>query len=55
MGIWPQEAVDKIQQYMATYVPITETILFEDGEHEGLPIGNYVSQYFANIYLNELD
>lgn len=34
---------------------LTETILFEDGEHEGLPIGNYVSQYFANIYLNELD
>ena len=31
------------------------TILFDDGEHEGLPIGNYVSQYFANIYLNELD
>lgn len=31
------------------------TILFDDGEHDGLPIGNYVSQYFANIYLNELD
>ena len=34
---------------------LTYTILFEDGEHDGLPIGNYVSQYFANIYLNELD
>lgn len=34
---------------------LTSTILFEDGEHDGLPIGNYVSQYFANIYLNELD
>lgn len=34
---------------------LTSTILFEDGEHEGLPIGNYISQYFANIYLNELD
>ena len=34
---------------------LVHTILFEDGEHEGLPIGNYVSQYFANIYLNELD
>ena len=34
---------------------LTRTILFEDGEHDGLPIGNYVSQYFANIYLNELD
>lgn len=21
----------------------------------GIPIGNYTSQYFANIYLNELD
>lgn len=31
------------------------TIIFDDGEHEGLPIGNYVSQYFANIYLNQLD
>lgn len=29
-----------------------------DGEYEegkGLPIGNYTSQYFANIYMNELD
>ena len=34
---------------------LTYTILFEDGQHEGLPIGNYVSQYFANIYMNELD
>ena len=22
---------------------------------KGIPIGNYTSQYFANIYLNELD
>ncbi len=34
---------------------LVHTIIFEDGEHDGLPIGNYVSQYFANIYLNELD
>ena len=34
---------------------LTRTIIFDDGEHDGLPIGNYVSQYFANIYLNELD
>ncbi len=26
-----------------------------DGGYEGIPIGNYTSQYFANIYLNELD
>lgn len=34
---------------------LTYTILFDDCSGEGLPIGNYVSQYFANIYLNELD
>ena len=26
-----------------------------DGEEIGIPIGNYTSQYFANIYLNLLD
>jgi len=31
-------------------------VLVYDGEGEvGIPIGNYTSQYFANIYLNELD
>lgn len=34
---------------------LTHTMIFEDGSHDGLPIGNYISQYFANIYLNELD
>lgn len=32
----------------------TEKIL-DDGNDIGIPIGNYTSQYFANIYLNELD
>ncbi len=27
----------------------------EPNEKVGIPIGNYTSQYFANIYLNELD
>ncbi len=27
----------------------------EIDEKDGIPIGNYTSQYFANIYLNELD
>jgi RNA-directed DNA polymerase len=27
----------------------------KDNNNIGLPIGNYTSQYFANIYLNELD
>lgn len=31
------------------------TILFHNTPAAGIPIGNYTSQYFANIYLNELD
>lgn len=36
----------------------TEKIIFESRPPDmkvGIPIGNYTSQYFANIYLNELD
>lgn len=35
----------------------TKLLIYEDdtGEKIGIPIGNYTSQYFANIYLNELD
>lgn len=29
--------------------------LFKSPENKGLPIGNYSSQFFANLYLNELD
>jgi RNA-directed DNA polymerase len=29
--------------------------LFHTAPHKGLPIGNLTSQFFANIYLNELD
>lgn len=29
--------------------------LEEDDNGKGIPIGNYTSQYFANIYMNELD
>ena len=29
--------------------------LFDSGPDRGLPIGNYSSQFFANLYLNELD
>ena len=29
--------------------------LFNAGEKRGLPIGNYSSQFFANVYLHELD
>ena len=29
--------------------------ILDDGNEVGIPIGNYTSQFFANIYLNELD
>ncbi len=35
---------------------LTKIIIFDDDKDRvGIPIGNYTSQYFANIYLNELD
>lgn len=35
---------------------LTKIIIFDDTKDTvGIPIGNYTSQYFANIYLNELD
>ena len=33
----------------------TKQMIYEKNEKQGLPIGNYTSQYFGNIYLNELD
>ena len=34
---------------------LTKEILYSNGTHKGLPIGNYTSQCYANIYLNEVD
>ena len=34
---------------------LTQEILYSNGTEKGLPIGNYTSQCFANIYLNEMD
>lgn len=34
---------------------LLHAIIFNGVTDAGLPIGNYTSQYFANIYLNELD
>lgn len=34
---------------------LTKVIIFDNDEEVSIPIGNYTSQYFANIYLNELD
>jgi len=36
------------------HIPEHKT-LFKQVENKGLPIGNLTSQFFANIYLNELD
>lgn len=34
---------------------LIEKIIYSDSNEKGLPIGNYTSQTFANIYLNEVD
>ncbi len=34
---------------------LTREILLSTDELVGLPLGNYTSQMFANIYLNEID
>lgn len=37
------------------FLECTKHILFDGTYKVGIPIGNYTSQFFANIYLNELD
>ena len=37
------------------FLKLTNEIIFNVEDDIGIPIGNYTSQYFANIYLNELD
>lgn len=37
------------------FLKLTYEIIFNVDDNIGIPIGNYSSQYFANIYLNELD
>lgn len=34
---------------------LLDTIIDSVRKNEGVPIGNYISQYFANLYLTELD
>lgn len=34
---------------------LTKVFIYDTEEIKSIPIGNYTSQYFANIYLNELD
>lgn len=37
------------------FLDLSEKLIFEKGVDKGIPIGNYTSQYFANLYLHELD
>jgi len=34
---------------------LTHKFIYDNNEEKGIPIGNYTSQYFANIYLDKLD
>lgn len=34
---------------------LTYKFIYDNDEKVGIPIGNYTSQYFANIYLDKLD
>lgn len=51
---------DIVKKYISdsALLRFTKQLIFENRPFEnnlGIPIGNYTSQYFANIYLNELD
>lgn len=48
---------DLMQRVIAdpALVDLTGTFIFGNDNQIGIPIGNYTSQLFANIYLNELD
>lgn len=49
-----QNPVKKGQMSLFEQIPRHKS-LFHTGGRTGLPIGNYTSQFFANVYLNELD
>lgn len=44
----------KCQMSLFDFIPDHKS-LFKAPENQGLPIGNLTSQFFANVYLNELD
>ena len=52
-----QKLFDIIKRYVkdSQFLELTRKIIFDGTGKKGIPIGNYTSQYFANIYLNELD
>jgi len=37
------------------FLKCTKTLIFDGSKRNGIPIGNYTSQFFANIYLTEMD
>ncbi len=49
-----KDFVNKSTKREWAFVP-PEKSLFNAGNGKGLPIGNLTSQFFANVYLNELD
>ena len=57
-SIYVNEKINKIKKYYISLFPnnkkeIEKIPIYE--YNKGLPIGNYTSQMFANIYLNEMD
>lgn len=52
---------DILYSYLQRYIKdkdlldLTQKYIYDDEEKVGIPIGNYTSQYFANIYLNRFD
>lgn len=56
-SIDPNVLLKIIKKYFddKAFINLTEKLIFEKNVRLGIPIGNYTSQYFANIYLNELD
>lgn len=37
------------------FLKLTKQFIYDTNDQIGIPIGNYTSQYFANIYMNTLD
>ena len=59
-NIHPYTLFEIMKRYISDYdlLHLTKIFIFNgdvNKENVGIPIGNYTSQFFANIYLNELD
>lgn len=52
---------DNLYQIMASFIKdkillwLTKIFIYDNDSDKGIPIGNYTSQYYANIYLSLLD